>query len=197
MARLPFGPRLRRTFALLKTLSSSQSPCPHPVIEEIEERLKGDFPIEDVPACARRCIPGGEKPEHSFQDRPADQHPQRWEVGEEGVRLPPRLDRGEGRVEVIRKLKEQLAKIGVGASALRRAIIASYEAEMNVVIHARTGTLWVRLGDGRLDLEVSAKVELTMGVHVEVPEGIPEDRQRIVNENCRTLKFQGFGFEEE
>ncbi len=44
---------------------------------------------------------------------------------------------------------------------------------------------------------VGAKVQLTMEVHAEVPEGIPEDRQRIVNENCRTLKFQGFGFEEE
>jgi hypothetical protein len=44
---------------------------------------------------------------------------------------------------------------------------------------------------------VGAKVQLTMEVHAEVPEGIPEDRQRTVNENCRTLKFQGFGFEEE
>jgi predicted AAA+ superfamily ATPase len=44
---------------------------------------------------------------------------------------------------------------------------------------------------------VSAKVQLTLEVHAEVPEGIPEDRQRIVNENCRTLKFQGFGFEED
>ena len=44
-----------------------------------------------------------------------------------------------------RKLKEQLARIGVAAPALRRAMIASYEAEMNVVIHARTGTLWIRL----------------------------------------------------
>ena len=44
---------------------------------------------------------------------------------------------------------------------------------------------------------VGAKMQLTMEVHAEVPEGIPEDRQRIVNENCRTLKFQNFGFEEE
>jgi anti-sigma regulatory factor (Ser/Thr protein kinase) len=54
-----------------------------------------------------------------------------------------------------RMLKEQLAKIGLDASVLRRAMIAAYEAEMNVVIHARTGTLWARLDDGRLDLEVS------------------------------------------
>ena len=54
-----------------------------------------------------------------------------------------------------RKLKEQLAKIGVNAASMRRAMIASYEAEMNVVIHARTGTLWARVDSGKLDLEVA------------------------------------------
>jgi serine/threonine-protein kinase RsbT len=54
-----------------------------------------------------------------------------------------------------RRLKEQLARIGVGAAAMRRAMIASYEAEMNVVIHARTGTLWARLDSGKLDLEIA------------------------------------------
>jgi anti-sigma regulatory factor (Ser/Thr protein kinase)/NAD-dependent dihydropyrimidine dehydrogenase PreA subunit len=53
------------------------------------------------------------------------------------------------------RLKEHLARAGVGAAAMRRAMIASYEAEMNVVIHARTGTLWARLDSGRLDLEVA------------------------------------------
>ena len=54
-----------------------------------------------------------------------------------------------------RKLKEQLARIGVGAPVMRRAMIASYEAEMNVVIHARTGTLWARLDEEKLDLEIA------------------------------------------
>jgi anti-sigma regulatory factor (Ser/Thr protein kinase)/ferredoxin len=54
-----------------------------------------------------------------------------------------------------RRLKEQLARVGVGAAVMRRAMIASYEAEMNVVIHARTGTLWARLDRGKLDLEVA------------------------------------------
>jgi predicted AAA+ superfamily ATPase len=44
---------------------------------------------------------------------------------------------------------------------------------------------------------VGSDVQLTLEIQVEVPEGIPEDRQRIVNENCRTLKFRNFGFEEE
>jgi serine/threonine-protein kinase RsbT len=54
-----------------------------------------------------------------------------------------------------RKLKEHLVRIGVDAAALRRAMIASYEAEMNVVIHAGTGTLWARVDGETLDLEVS------------------------------------------
>ena len=54
-----------------------------------------------------------------------------------------------------RKLKEQLSKLGVDASVLRRAMIAAYEAEMNVVIHARTGTLWARVDETKLDLEVA------------------------------------------
>jgi len=44
---------------------------------------------------------------------------------------------------------------------------------------------------------VGARVDVTLEVQAEVPEGVPEDRQRIVNENCCTLKFQSFGFEEE
>ena len=54
-----------------------------------------------------------------------------------------------------RQLKEQLVRIGVGAAVIRRVMIASYEAEMNVVIHARTGTLWARLEGQTLDLEVA------------------------------------------
>ena len=54
-----------------------------------------------------------------------------------------------------RKLKDQLARIGVGALALRRVMIAAYEAEMNVVIHARAGTLWARLDGDKLDLEIA------------------------------------------
>jgi anti-sigma regulatory factor (Ser/Thr protein kinase)/NAD-dependent dihydropyrimidine dehydrogenase PreA subunit len=53
-----------------------------------------------------------------------------------------------------RALKEQLGKLGVEPEVLRRIMIASYEAEMNVVIHARQGNLWARLNQGRIDIEV-------------------------------------------
>ncbi len=44
---------------------------------------------------------------------------------------------------------------------------------------------------------VGAKARITLEISVEVPGGIPEDRIRIVSENCNTLKFKGHGFEEE
>jgi anti-sigma regulatory factor (Ser/Thr protein kinase)/NAD-dependent dihydropyrimidine dehydrogenase PreA subunit len=53
-----------------------------------------------------------------------------------------------------RSLKEQLKRIGADPAAIRRAMIAAYEAEMNVVIHARRGTMKATLDEHRLDVEV-------------------------------------------
>lgn len=44
---------------------------------------------------------------------------------------------------------------------------------------------------------VGSEVKLTLDIQVEAPNGIPEEKQRIVNENCTTLKFETFEFEEE
>ena len=53
-----------------------------------------------------------------------------------------------------RALKEQLKRIGVDGQIMRRIMIAAYEAEMNVVIHARKGNLWVKFDHDRFDMEV-------------------------------------------
>jgi len=53
-----------------------------------------------------------------------------------------------------RLLKEQLKKIGVAPEILRRAMIAAHEAEMNVVIHARRGTMKAVLDDEQARVEV-------------------------------------------
>lgn len=42
-----------------------------------------------------------------------------------------------------------------------------------------------------------ARVEVTLEIAAEFPEGAPEDTARVVTENCRTLKFDDYGFEEE
>jgi anti-sigma regulatory factor (Ser/Thr protein kinase)/Pyruvate/2-oxoacid:ferredoxin oxidoreductase delta subunit len=51
-------------------------------------------------------------------------------------------------------LKEWLKKIGASAGDVRRAMIAAYEAEMNVVIHAYRGNMRFTLEPGQLDVEV-------------------------------------------
>ncbi len=41
-----------------------------------------------------------------------------------------------------------------------------------------------------------AKVEVILDIAADIPGGAPDDLQRTVNENCRTLKFRSFDFEE-
>jgi len=65
-------------------------------------------------------------------------------------------------------LKRKLKKLGVPPDALRRLVIAAYEAEANIVVHAREGTLRATLGPSRIDVEIDdrgpgiADVELAM-----------------------------------
>jgi hypothetical protein len=43
---------------------------------------------------------------------------------------------------------------------------------------------------------LGTRVEITMEIHADLPEGAPEHILRTVTENCRTLKFTNYGFEE-
>jgi len=42
-----------------------------------------------------------------------------------------------------------------------------------------------------------AKVRVTLEIEAEIPDGVPDNVERIVTENCRTLKFTTHGFEPE
>ena len=42
-----------------------------------------------------------------------------------------------------------------------------------------------------------ANVQVTLEIQADIPGGVPEGTVRTVTENCRTLRFEGFGFEEE
>ena len=44
---------------------------------------------------------------------------------------------------------------------------------------------------------VGAKVEVTLEIEAEIPDGAPEHVVRTVTENARTLRFRSHGFEEE
>lgn len=83
------------------------------------------------------------------------------------------------------------------------------ETKKEVVLRRFHGTVELdatRLGrdSGRISDEVlthltslvGAKAKIVLEIDIEVPNGIPEDKMRIINENCNTLKFKGHGFEE-
>jgi anti-sigma regulatory factor (Ser/Thr protein kinase)/Na+-translocating ferredoxin:NAD+ oxidoreductase RNF subunit RnfB len=53
-----------------------------------------------------------------------------------------------------RSIKEHLKRIGADAEAIRRTMIAAYEAEMNVVIHSAGGRLEASLSDSQIDVNV-------------------------------------------
>lgn len=44
---------------------------------------------------------------------------------------------------------------------------------------------------------VDADVEIVLDIHANVPSGVPDNVVRTVLENCRTLKFKQYGFDEE
>jgi hypothetical protein len=44
---------------------------------------------------------------------------------------------------------------------------------------------------------VRSKIELTLEIQADIPGGAPDHVVRTVTENCRTLKFKTYGFEEE
>ena len=84
-----------------------------------------------------------------------------------------------------RLLKNQLKKVGADPAVIRRAMIAVYEAEMNVVIHARGGELRATLSDHQLEVEI-----------VDQGPGIP-DIERAMQPGFSTASAQarqlGFG----
>jgi serine/threonine-protein kinase RsbT len=54
-----------------------------------------------------------------------------------------------------RALKQHLKRIGAESEAVRRAMIAAYEAEMNVVIHADGGSLEATVDEHQVDVDVT------------------------------------------
>ena len=44
---------------------------------------------------------------------------------------------------------------------------------------------------------LGANVRVTLEIQADIPNGVPDETIRTVTENCRTLKFDDFGFEKE
>ena len=52
--------------------------------------------------------------------------------------------------EAARKITKALRKIGIDAGVQRRVAIAAYEAEMNIVLHARRGRMTLEVAEDKL-----------------------------------------------
>lgn len=86
--------------------------------------------------------------------------------------------------DASRSLKEQLKLLGADSESIRRAMIAAYEAEMNVVIHSLGGRMEVHIAD--------------VGIHVDIIDrgpGIPDvtaamkEGYSTANAEARALGF--------
>jgi anti-sigma regulatory factor (Ser/Thr protein kinase)/Fe-S-cluster-containing hydrogenase component 2 len=60
----------------------------------------------------------------------------------------------EGGGAASRQVKDQLKKLGADPAVIRRAMVAAYEAEMNVVIHSQGGELRAELNERELRVDV-------------------------------------------
>lgn len=122
----------------------------------------------------------------------------------------------------LKQLSEEKAEIGIQNKGQGRiyqkpngestAIIVneSLKTEGQKVIRRFHGTIKLdvnRIGRdaGRIAEEVvqhmssivGTKMEVALEIHAELPEGVTDNTVRTVTENCRTLRFDNFGFEEE
>lgn len=50
------------------------------------------------------------------------------------------------------EIKKLLKRLNVDAAVIKRTVVASYEAEVNVVAHAHSGTVIIEIADGRLTI---------------------------------------------
>jgi hypothetical protein len=64
---------------------------------------------------------------------------------------------------------------------------------MMQVEHAYVASEMVRRVTGLM----GSKVEVTLEVQADVPQGVPDNAVRTITENCRALKFKNHGFEKE
>lgn len=54
--------------------------------------------------------------------------------------------------EAAAKIKNALQMVGMEVSTVRKAVIVAYEAELNIVIHAREGTLTLSVSPGHVEI---------------------------------------------
>lgn len=88
--------------------------------------------------------------------------------------------------EASTEIKSMLAELGIDSQVIRRAVVVTFEAEMNVVMYAHEGTLTFVLTEEDIGIEVADRGP-----------GIP-DLERAMEEGWSTatdeMREMGFGF---
>ena len=88
--------------------------------------------------------------------------------------------------EVSGEIKVILRDLGIEAVSLRRLVIVAFEAEMNVVMYARRGTLTLILTDEDVNLEILDEVPGIPDIELAFKEGYSTASDE--------MREMGFGF---
>ena len=81
-------------------------------------------------------------------------------------------------------IKRQLKQLGVDSAIIRRVAVASYEAEMNLIIHSLGGTMELSIQDGWICLQTTDKGPGIPDVDLAKKEGFS-----TASEDARSLGF--------
>ncbi|MBI4495770.1 MAG: ATP-binding protein [Deltaproteobacteria bacterium] len=81
--------------------------------------------------------------------------------------------------DVSSKVKKILKEAGVPPKVVRRATIATYEAEMNVVCHARRGLLTLSISPRKLRIKVTDEGRGINDIELAMREGYSTASERI------------------
>ena len=87
--------------------------------------------------------------------------------------------------EVSSRIKTFLKEIGVAREIIRRAAIATYEAEMNVVCHAHRGTFYLAIAPDHIKLVVEDEGQGIADIELAMQEGF--------STSSTAIKEMGFG----
>lgn len=90
------------------------------------------------------------------------------------------INGGDASCQVSNILKD----VGVDPDTILRATVAAYEAEMNVVIYARSGTLYFRVEYGRILLKVEDE-----GIGIKDIEQAMQEGYSTATEEIREMGF--------
>ena len=81
--------------------------------------------------------------------------------------------------EVSSKIKRILKDIGIGQEVIRRTAIATYEAEMNVVCHARRGIFRLAIAPDRLVIVVQDEGKGIEDIDLAMQEGFSTASEEV------------------